>query len=122
MDSVRQPSLSVLAQTVSEFESGAYTGEISVAMLQDCGAKGALVGHSERRQLFAETDQQIADKFAALKNAGLQAVLCVGETLAEREAGETLAVVSRQLLAVLDRHGPEAFDNAVLAYEPVCSV
>lgn len=119
---VAQSSLSVLAQTVSEFESGAYTGEISVAMLQDLGVNGALVGHSERRQLFAETDQQIADKFAALKNAGLQAVLCVGETLAEREAGETLAVVSRQLLAVLDRHGPEAFDNAVLAYEPVWAI
>lgn len=117
-----QSPLSVLAQNVSEFESGAYTGETSVTMLHDCGAKGALVGHSERRQLFAETDQQIAAKFAVLKNAGLEAVLCVGETLAEREAGETLAVVSRQLLAVLDRHGPEAFDNAVLAYEPVWAI
>lgn len=122
VSAVAQSSLSVLAQTVSEFESGAYTGETSVMMLQDCGAKGALVGHSERRQLFAETDQQIAAKFAALKNAGLEAVLCVGETFAEREAGETLAVVSRQLLAVLEHHGPEAFDNAVLAYEPVWAI
>jgi triosephosphate isomerase len=119
---VAPSSLSVLTQTVSEYDAGAYTGEISVAMLQDLGVKGALVGHSERRQLFAETDQQVAEKFVALKNAGLQAVLCVGETLAEREAGETLAVVSRQLLAVLDRFGPEAFDHAVLAYEPVWAI
>lgn len=114
--------LQVLAQTVAEFESGAYTGECSVAMLKDFGVTGALVGHSERRQLFAETDQHVAAKFAALRQAGLQPVLCVGESLAQRQAGETLMVVSRQLLAVLDTQGAEAFDNAVLAYEPVWAI
>ena len=115
-------TLRVLAQTVSEHESGAYTGELSSAMLKDCGVFGALVGHSERRQLFAEDDAAVAAKFKALRVAGLQPVLCVGETLAEREAGETLAVVSRQLLAVLESQGPEAFDHAVLAYEPVWAI
>lgn len=115
-------ALRVLAQTVSEHESGAYTGELSSAMLKDCGVSGALVGHSERRQLFAEDDAAVAAKFKALRVAGLQPVLCVGETLAEREAGETLSVVSRQLLAVLESQGPEAFDHAVLAYEPVWAI
>jgi len=114
--------ISVLAQTVSEHEAGAYTGEWSVDMLRDCGLSGALVGHSERRQLFGETDAGVAAKFAALRRAGLQPVLCVGETLAEREAGETLAVVSRQLLAVLESQGADAFDGAVLAYEPVWAI
>ena len=114
--------LRVLAQAVSEHGSGAYTGELSSAMLKDCGLAGALVGHSERRQLFAEDDVAVAAKFKALRVAGLQPVLCVGETLAEREAGETLAVVSRQLLAVLESQGPEAFDHAVLAYEPVWAI
>lgn len=119
---LKSGSLRVLAQTVSEHDSGAYTGEISSAMLKDCGVVGALVGHSERRQLFAEDDAAVAAKFKALRVAGLQPVLCVGETLAEREAGETLAVVSRQLLAVLESQGPEAFDHAVLAYEPVWAI
>ena len=112
----------VLAQTVSEYEAGAYTGEWSVDMLRDCGLGGALVGHSERRQLFGETDEMVAAKFAALRRAGLQPVLCVGETLSEREAGETLAVVSRQLLAVLEGQGADAFEHAVLAYEPIWAI
>lgn len=121
-EALKSSSLRVLAQTVSEHDSGAYTGELSSAMLKDCGVFGALVGHSERRQLFAEDDAAVAAKFKALRVAGLQPVLCVGETLAEREAGETLAVVSRQLLAVLESQGPEAFDHAVLAYEPVWAI
>lgn len=115
-------SVRVLAQTVSEFDSGAYTGELSVSMLKDCGVSGALVGHSERRQLFAESDRAIAAKFSALRQVGLIPVLCVGETLAEREAGETLSVVSRQLLAVLEMEGPDAFQTAILAYEPVWAI
>ena len=114
--------LQVLAQDVSAYAEGAYTGECSVAMLRDCGVAGALVGHSERRQHHGETDAQVAAKFDALRRAGLQAVLCVGETLDEREAGETLAVVSRQLLAVLESQGAEAFDGGVLAYEPVWAI
>lgn len=121
-EALQGSSLRVLAQTVSEHDSGAYTGEMSSAMLKDCGVAGALVGHSERRQLFAENDAAIAAKFKALRVAGLQPVLCVGETLAEREAGDTLSVVSRQLLAVLESQGPEAFDHAVLAYEPVWAI
>ena len=112
----------VLAQNVSEHAGGAHTGEHSVSMLQDCGLAGALVGHSERRQLHGETDVVVAEKFAAVRKAGLQPVLCVGETLDERRAGETLAVVSRQLLAVLESQGPDAFDGAVLAYEPVWAI
>ena len=99
---VNGSAVRVLAQTVSEFDSGAYTGELSSTMLKDCGVSGALVGHSERRQLFAETDSVVAAKFMALRQAGLSPVLCVGETLAEREAGETLSAVSPQLLAVFD--------------------
>ena len=119
---VNGSAVRVLAQTVSEFDSGAYTGELSSAMLKDCGVSGALVGHSERRQLFAETDSVVAAKFMALRQAGLSPVLCVGETLAEREAGETLSVVSRQLLAVLESQGPEALSHSVLAYEPVWAI
>lgn len=114
--------IQVLAQDVSANAEGAYTGECSVAMLRDCGVAGALVGHSERRQYHGETDALVAAKFDALRRAGLQAVLCVGETLDEREAGETLAVVSRQLLAVLESQGAEAFDGSVLAYEPVWAI
>lgn len=121
-DAVKGSSLRVLAQTVSEYDSGAYTGELSSAMLRDCGVSGALVGHSERRQLYAENDYVVAAKFKALRQAGLSPVLCVGETLVEREAGETLSVVSRQLLAVLESQGPEALANAVLAYEPVWAI
>lgn len=121
-DAVKGSSLRVLAQTVSEYDSGAYTGELSSAMLKDCGVSGALVGHSERRQFYAENDYVVAAKFKALRQAGLSPVLCVGETLAEREAGETLSVVSRQLLAVLESQGPEALANAVLAYEPVWAI
>lgn len=122
VDAVRDRGVAVLAQTVSEFSPGAYTGECATDMLLDCGLSGALVGHSERRQLFGETDAAIAAKFAALRKAGLQPVLCVGETLDERQAGETLAVVSRQLLAVLESQGADAFDGAVLAYEPVWAI
>ena len=115
-------ALSVLAQDVSANAPGAWTGDVSVDMLMDFGLAGALVGHSERRQHHGESDAEVAAKFMALRSAGLMPVLCVGETLDERESGETLAVVSRQLLAVLERHGPEALANAVLAYEPVWAI
>ena len=103
------------AQNVSEHAQGAYTGEVSAAMLKDFGCKYALVGHSERRQLYGETDALVAAKFAAAAKQGLTPILCVGETLAEREAGRTEEVVARQLGAV-------KFDNAVLAYEPVWAI
>jgi triosephosphate isomerase (TIM) len=103
------------AQNVSEHAQGAYTGEISAAMLAEFGCRYVLVGHSERRQLYGESDAQAAAKFAAVKKAGMTPILCVGETLEERDAGQTEAVVARQLGAV-------EFKDAVLAYEPVWAI
>ena len=103
------------AQNVSEHAQGAFTGEVSAAMLLEFGCRHVIVGHSERRQLFGEGDKQVAAKFAAARNAGLTPILCVGETLAEREARRTEEVVARQLGAV-------AFSGGVLAYEPVWAI
>jgi len=111
------------AQTLSEFSNGAYTGEVSASMLTDCGCEYVLVGHSERRQLFGESSAQVAAKFVAAKQAGLIPILCVGETLAEREADRTLSVVTEQLQAVLAQPGGiELFETAVIAYEPVWAI
>jgi triosephosphate isomerase len=107
------------AQNVSEHAQGAYTGEVSAAMLADLGCRYVLVGHSERRQLYGETDAVAAAKFAAAQGAGLRPIFCVGETLAERDAGRTEEVVARQLDAVLGRG---KFGDAVLAYEPVWAI
>ena len=107
------------AQNVSEHAQGAYTGEVSAAMLREFGCRYVIVGHSERRQLYGETDAQVAAKFAAARAAGLTPILCVGETLQEREAGRTQEVVARQLDEVL-RKAP--FEGAVLAYEPVWAI
>jgi triosephosphate isomerase len=109
------------AQNVSEHAQGAYTGEVSAAMLADCGCRYVIVGHSERRQVYGESDAQVAAKFAAVQSAGMTPILCVGETLAERDAGTTESVVRRQLDAVLSG-GARAFANAVLAYEPVWAI
>lgn len=110
------------AQNLSEHASGAYTGEVAALMLRDFSCRYVLVGHSERRALYGESDQVVAAKFAAAQLVGLIPVLCLGETLAEREAGMTLAVVRRQLDAVLDRVGVAALASAVLAYEPVWAI
>jgi len=107
------------AQNVSEHAQGAYTGEVSAAMLAEFGCRYVLVGHSERRQLYGESDAQVAAKFAAAKGAGLTPILCVGETLAERDAGRTEQVVGRQVRAVLERN---SFSGSVLAYEPVWAI
>jgi triosephosphate isomerase len=107
------------AQNVSEHAQGAYTGEVSAAMLREFGCRYVLVGHSERRQLYGESDAQVAAKFAAARGAGLTPILCVGETLAEREAGRTQEVVGRQLDEVLKK---APFEDAVLAYEPVWAI
>jgi triosephosphate isomerase len=103
------------AQNVSEHAQGAYTGEVSAAMLAEFGCRYVIVGHSERRHVYGETDQQVAAKFAAARRAGMTPILCVGETLAEREAAKTQAVVERQLSAV-------DFRDGVLAYEPVWAI
>ena len=106
-------------QNVSEHAKGAYTGEVSASMLVEFGCRYAIVGHSERRQVYRETDEQVAAKFAAAQGAGLTPILCVGETLEERDAGRTEAVVERQLDAVLSKL---KFGAAVLAYEPVWAI
>jgi len=110
------------AQDVSEHAQGAWTGEVSGAMLADFGCRYALVGHSERRAFFGDTDAVVAAKFSAALKAGLTPVLCVGETLAEREAGTTGEVVTRQIDAVLAKEGIAAFAHAVVAYEPVWAI
>lgn len=110
------------AQNVSEWPQGAYTGEVSGAMLRDFGCRHVLVGHCERRALYGETDKQVAAKFQAAQGAGLIPILCVGETLQERESGVTEIVVGRQLAAVLDSSGVGALVNAVIAYEPVWAI
>ncbi|MDH4109481.1 MAG: triose-phosphate isomerase [Gammaproteobacteria bacterium] len=110
------------AQTVSEHESGAFTGEVSVSMLQDNGCRYVIVGHSERRSLLGESSDVVAAKFGAARSAGLVPILCVGETLDDREAGRTEAVIAEQLGAVVDAHGATAFRDAVIAYEPVWAI
>ncbi len=110
------------AQDVSEHESGAYTGEVAAAMLRDVGCSHVLVGHSERRQYHAESDARVAAKFVAAQKAALTPILCVGETLQEREAGATEAIIRRQLMAVIEHAGVAAFTNAVVAYEPVWAI
>ena len=107
------------AQNVSEHPQGAYTGEVSAAMLKEFRCRYVIVGHSERRQLYGETDAQVAAKFAAAKQAGLTPIVCVGETLGERDADKTEDVVARQLQAVLSKGD---FSGAVLAYEPVWAI
>lgn len=108
------------AQDVSEHDGqGAYTGEVSAAMLADVGARWVIVGHSERRQYHGESDELVARKFAAARAGGLTPILCVGESLAEHDAGQAHAVVARQLQAVIAHNGIASFDTAVVAYEPV---
>lgn len=110
------------AQNVSEHLQGAYTGEVSAAMLGDFACRYALVGHSERRALYGESDAVVAAKFVAAVAAGVVPILCVGETLAQREAGQTEAVVADQLAVVLQRAGAAGFARAVVAYEPVWAI
>jgi triosephosphate isomerase len=110
------------AQDVSEHAQGAYTGEVSVAMLADFGCRYAIVGHSERRSYYGDTDAVVAAKFEAALKGGLVPILCVGETLAEREANVTADVVTRQLDAVIGRCGIASLAKAVVAYEPVWAI
>lgn len=110
------------AQNLSQHTKGAYTGEVSAFMLNDFECKYVIVGHSERRALYGESDAIVAEKYAAAQTAGLVPILCVGETLEEREAGITEQVVGRQLDAVLNKSGVISFANAVIAYEPVWAI
>jgi triosephosphate isomerase len=110
------------AQTLSEHDAGAFTGEVSGAMLRELGCRYVLIGHSERRQLYGERDAQVAAKFGAAQRVGLVPILCVGETLDEREQGATEEVVGRQLQAVISAAGVGALADAVIAYEPVWAI
>jgi triosephosphate isomerase len=110
------------AQNLSQHGKGAYTGEVSAAMLNDFGCKYVIVGHSERRALYGESDELVAEKYAAVQAAGLIPILCVGETLAEREGNITEQVVGRQLDAVLNKCGVASLTKAVVAYEPVWAI
>jgi len=115
-------SIAVGAQNVADKASGAYTGEVSAAMLADCGVKYALVGHSERRSYYGDTNESVAARFCQAQEKGVIPVLCVGETLDEREQDRTFQVVDEQLDAVINAAGIDALEKAVIAYEPVWAI
>ena len=115
-------SLSVGVQNVGQWSSGAYTGEISAEMAVDQGCQYALIGHSERRQLFGESDDVVAEKVGRVISAGLYAVLCVGETLEEREAGKAESVVASQVKAGLAGVAKDQWQRVIVAYEPVWAI
>ena len=119
---LKSSSIALGAQSVCAETLGAFTGEVSAAMLKDVGCKYVIVGHSERRAIYKEDDALVARKFLAAQSQGLIPILCVGETLEERERGQTMQVVSRQLTAVLDLAGVAALRAAVIAYEPVWAI
>jgi triosephosphate isomerase (TIM) len=110
------------AQNLSTEVQGAFTGEISAPMLRECGCKFVIVGHSERRQLFGETDEQVAAKASVALHNGLTPIVCVGESLAEREAGNTLAVIGRQLNAIQKVLSTAELKQIVIAYEPIWAI
>jgi triosephosphate isomerase len=119
---VQGSAIDVGGQTLNPNAQGAFTGEVAGAMLRDVGCRFVLVGHSERRSLFGESDADVADRYVAALDAGLEPVLCLGETQEEREAGDTEAVVGRQLDAVLERVGIDGIARGLLAYEPVWAI
>ncbi|MNJ10528.1 Triosephosphate isomerase [compost metagenome] len=123
VDGLQGKSITVGAQNSAvEPAQGALTGEIAPSQLVDAGCGLVLIGHSERRQIIGENDEVLNRKFAAAQACGLKPVLCVGETLEEREAGKTLEIVGRQLGSIIEAFGVEAFTSAVIAYEPVWAI
>jgi triosephosphate isomerase len=121
-DAARGSRLRVAGQNMHQAESGAYTGEVSAAMIEDAGATSVVLGHSERRQLFGETDEALAVKVPAALAAGLEPILCVGETEDERDAGRMEEVLERQIRADLANVGNVQLDRVVIAYEPVWAI
>ena len=121
-DLLADSSVKFGVQNTSDKLSGAFTGEISPLMAKDLGCEYALIGHSERRSIFGETDADVARKFCALVDQGLVPILCVGETLEERESGDTMNVVAHQINTVLRTAGSERLTNFVIAYEPVWAI
>lgn len=110
------------SQNVCDQEKGAFTGELAGSMLKEAGCQYAIIGHSERRSLYGESDALVATRFAMANQSGLTPILCIGETLEEREGGVTEEVVSRQLDAVIDSQGIDAISSCVIAYEPVWAI
>ena len=121
-EALRGTAVDLAAQDVHWERQGAFTGEVSAAMLADAGCRHGIVGHSERRQLFGETDEAVRRKAGALLAAGIRPIVCVGETLAEREAGRTLEVVERQVRAALAGLPSQALAGLAMAYEPVWAI
>ena len=115
-------NLKLGAQNININSSGAFTGEVSANMIKDFGAKHVIVGHSERRSLYGETSSVVAEKTKAAIDAGLSPLLCVGESLEQREAGKTETVVAEQINAVIELVGIESFDSIIIAYEPVWAI
>ena len=122
-EALKSKAIMLGAQNIAmEPDSGAYTGEVSGLMLKNFGCEYVIVGHSERRALYGETNEVVSNKFIIAQAQGLQPILCVGETLEERELGQTQAVVRRQIQKVIDSAGSAAFSSAVIAYEPVWAI
>ena len=122
LDAIDGSGIAVGSQDADFRAPGAVTGGVSAAMIRDLGCSHAIVGHSERRALFSESDEAVALKFEACLGCGLTPILCVGETLDERRAADTLAVVTRQLDAVIDRVGVQGISQGIVAYEPVWAI
>lgn len=121
-ESLAASSVGLGAQNVCDQDQGAYTGEVAGDMLADLGCRWAIVGHSERRHVYGETNALVAGRFAAAQRYGLTPILCVGEQLSEREKGATEAVLDEQLQAVFEHQGAQAFRSAIIAYEPVWAI
>jgi triosephosphate isomerase len=121
-EAARHSTIGVAGQNLHWEREGAFTGEVSAGMLKEAGAEYVIIGHSERRRLFQETDETVNRRLAAALAAGLTPIVCIGETLDERERGETLAVLDRQIKAGLDRITSEQVAALVLAYEPVWAI
>lgn len=122
LELINQSGLVLGAQSVNENDSGAYTGEVSAKMLADWQCQYVIIGHNERRRMQHETDVQVAQKFIAAQRARIIPILCVGELLEQRESGQALAVIGKQLQTVIKIAGVESFADAVIAYEPVWAV
>ena len=115
-------SIALGSQNVCDHESGAFTGELAPSMLKEAGCQYAIIGHSERRALYGESDELIANRYAMAVKSGLTPIFCIGETLDERESGVTEDVVSKQLDAVINTQGISAIGSCVIAYEPVWAI
>ena len=121
-ESITAGNVHLGAQSAAQQESGAYTGEVAAAMLAEVGCQYVIVGHSERREYYAESDDVVAAKFLQIQNAGLTPILCVGETLEQREQGVMQQTIVNQVNAVIEQAGIEAMQHSVIAYEPIWAI